>query len=273
MGILRNVCQFMVDENDIVLGIAPQFSRFISEVELQRGIYKYYRLKQDNNYKFIVKDFIKEMDNKIKLIYIDNPNNPTGQIIKLSDIEKICIIAKRKDIYVLIDEAYGDYMDKKNSAISLINKYNNLIVIKSASKVYGLPNDRIGYLVSNKNIIEIYNNISVPFPFSEISSKKFIKALNKRNKIKKKIQKIHKYKKYILENLNNNNYLYTNLETPIFTIKTDKDINLYKLLLKNQLIAENCECFEGLNSKFARIRISRKYKKIAKVIIKSLENT
>ena len=52
----------MIDENDIVLGVAPQFSRFISEVELQKGIYKYYSLKQDNNYKFIVEDFIKKVN-------------------------------------------------------------------------------------------------------------------------------------------------------------------------------------------------------------------
>lgn len=261
MGILRNLCQFIIDEKDIVLGIAPQFSRFISEVELQKGIYQYYSLKPNNNYKFIAKEFIKKINPKTKLIYIDNPNNPTGQTIQLSDIEKICITAKRNDTYVLIDEAYGDYMEQNNSAIRLINKYSNLIIIKSASKVYGLPNDRIGYIIASKEIVEIYNKISVPFPFSELSSKRFIRALNKRKKIRKKVQKVKKYKKYILENLKVDSYLYTNLDTPIFTIKTDKEINLYKELLKNKLMAENCECFEGLDSKFARIRISKQYKK------------
>lgn len=268
MGIIRNLCQFLIDENDIVLGVAPQFSRFISEVELQKGIYTFYSLKLENRYKFVVEDFIKKIDSSIEMIYIDNPNNPTGQIIKISDIEEICKEAKKEDVYVLIDEAYGDYMNQRNSAINLINRYDNLIVIKSASKVYGMPNDRVGYVISSKEIIKVYNKIAVPFPFSEESSKKFIKALNKRKKTIRKIQKIKKYKKLILKDINANSYLYTNLETPIFTIKTDKDVNLYKELLSNNLMTENCECFEGLNSRYVRIRISKQHKKIKEIIKK-----
>ena len=88
MGIIRNLSVFLIQENTKVLGVAPQFTRFISEVELKKGIYKYYSLEQKNNYKFIVDDFIHKINDEYDLIYIDNPNNPTGQIIPLQDIEK-----------------------------------------------------------------------------------------------------------------------------------------------------------------------------------------
>ena len=136
IGIIRNLCEFLIKENEKVLGIAPQFTRFISEVELKKGIYEYYSLKQKNNYKFIADDFIRKINKEYSLIYIDNPNNPTGQIIGIKDIERIVETASRYGIITIIDEAYGDYMEMVDSSISLVGKYENLVVIRSASKFF-----------------------------------------------------------------------------------------------------------------------------------------
>lgn len=88
MGILRNLSDFLIKEGSKVLGIAPQFPRFISEVELKKGIYEYYKLEEKNNYKFVISDFLKHINSSYSLISIENPNNPTGQIIDVNDIEK-----------------------------------------------------------------------------------------------------------------------------------------------------------------------------------------
>jgi len=271
MGAIRNICTFMIDEGDIVLGIAPQFSRFISEVELQKGIYKYYSLKKEYNYKFNVKEFIELVTDDIDMIYIDNPNNPTGQIIELNDIDLICKISKEKGIYVLIDEAYGDYMQAENSSINLINKYNNLIVIKSASKVYGLASERVGYVIASEEIINIYDKVSVPFPFGKSAMTKFIKVLKHRKRYTKKNKKISKLKKRILESIDANNYLYTSMESPIFTIKSDRCINLAKEFANNNIMVEGCACFVNLDEKYVRVRINKNYKKMLKNIIKILK--
>ena len=122
MGIIRNLCEFLIEQNTKVLGIAPQFTRFISEVELKKGIYEYYKLDKKYNYRFVVDDFLKMIDKQYSLIYIDNPNNPTGQVIDIQDIEKIAKKANEYGIIVIIDEAYGDYMQMKNSSISLVRK-------------------------------------------------------------------------------------------------------------------------------------------------------
>ena len=122
MGIIRNLCEFLIEQNTKALGIAPQFTRFISEVELKKGIYEYYKLDKKYNYRFVVDDFLKMIDKQYSLIYIDNPNNPTGQVIDIQDIEKIAKKANEYGIIVIIDEAYGDYMQMKNSSISLVRK-------------------------------------------------------------------------------------------------------------------------------------------------------
>ena len=270
MGILRNLCEFLVQEGTKVLGIAPQFPRFISEVELKKGIYKYYKLDKNKNYKFIIKDFIKQINNSYKIISIENPNNPTGQIIDIKDIEKIVQEAIKYNIFVIIDEAYGDYMPISNSAIKLVGKYNNVIVLKSASKFYGLPNHRIGYLFADKEVISIYNEIALPFAFSDLSASIFINILKNHEKFETTKKKTIEVNKKIYKVLKKENYIYSNLETPIFTIKTNKYKNLSNKLAEEGLIAEDCGCFLNLDSTFARIRVTNDYEKIIEILLKNL---
>jgi histidinol-phosphate aminotransferase len=266
MGILRNVSQFLIDEKTYILGCSPQFPRFISEVELKKGIYEYYSLEDKNNYEFIVNDFISKITNKYSIISIENPNNPTGQIIDVSDIEKIVIKAKQYDITVIIDEAYGDYMPLENSSIKLVKKYDNVIVLKSASKFLGLPNHRIGYLFADEKFVKVYNEITIPFPFSDLSASIFIEALKNYDKFEYTKKMVIEAKKRILQVINKNNYLYTNLETPIFTIKSDKYENLTEVLMKKGVISESCEQFINLDNRYARIRIPEDYEKLGKIL-------
>ena len=270
MGILRNISEFLIQEGTKVLGIAPQFPRFISEVELKKGIYEYYNLEKKNNYKFVATDFMIKIDNSYSLISIENPNNPTGQIIDVSDIEKIVRKAKQYNIMVIVDEAYGDYMQLNNSAIRLVGKYDNIMVLRSASKFYGLPNHRVGYMFADRELVKIYNEISIPFPFSDLSASIFIKVLKNYDKLEYTKLKTVEINQAIYKTLQKENYICTNIETPIFVIKTDKYDNLTNKLMDEGIIAENCSYFINLDNTYARIRISKNHEQIIKILSKIL---
>lgn len=270
MGILRNISEFLIQEGTKVLGIAPQFPRFISEVELKKGIYEYYNLEKKNNYKFIATDFMKKINNSYSLISIENPNNPTGQIIDVSDIEKIVRKAKQYSIMVIVDEAYGDYMQLNNSAIKLVGKYDNIMVLRSASKFYGLPNHRVGYMFADRELVKIYNEIAIPFPFSDLSASIFIKVLKNYDKLEYTKLKTVEINQAIYKTLKKENYISTNVETPIFTLKTDKYDNLTSKLMEEGIIAENCNYFINLDNTYARIRITKDYEKLIKILSKVL---
>lgn len=270
MGILRNILTFLIEKDTKVLGIAPQFPRFISEIELKEGIYEYYALERKNNYRFKVEDFINKMNPSYSVISIENPNNPTGQIIEVIDIEKIVQKAKEMNSIVIVDEAYGDYMPLSNSAITLIPQYSNVIVLRSGSKFLGLANHRVGYLFSSKELIEIYERIALPFPFSDFSANLFGQVLENYEKFLHTKEEIREIKKQVLKALKKENYLYTNLKTPIFTIHSNKYKNLAKKLLEEGIIAENCKYFEGLDATYARVRIPREYEQLIEVLSRIL---
>ena len=111
------------------------------------------------------------------------------------------------------------------------------------------------------------NKITIPFQFSDLSANVFrniIKDYRKLQYIKEEIKEI---KKGILDELKPDNYLYTNIETPIFTIKTNKYENLSAELRRNGIIVENCCTFLNLDNRYARIRIPREWKKLLEVLV------
>ncbi len=102
---------------------------------------------------------VRDYYNANATIFIANPNAPTGIALSLDDIEQLLI--NNANNLVVIDEAYVDF--GADSAISLINKYNNLLVVKTFSKAYNLAGARIGYAFGNKDIIKDINTIKFSF--------------------------------------------------------------------------------------------------------------
>jgi histidinol-phosphate aminotransferase len=104
---------------------------------------------------------------KTKLIFIANPNNPTGTIF--TEKQQYEFLKKvPKDVVVVIDEAYGDFCPDENypNTFALINEFENLIILKTFSKIHGMASFRIGYAVSNKEMIAMLNRVKNLFNVS-----------------------------------------------------------------------------------------------------------
>ncbi|MBA6155015.1 histidinol-phosphate transaminase [Tenacibaculum sp. S7007] len=118
-----------------------------------------------------------EMDD-VKLIFICSPNNPTGNIINKDDI---IYILKNFNGVVIIDEAYIDFSTKE-SFISEIKNYPNLIVSQTFSKAWGLAGARVGTAYANSNIIDLYNKVKPPYNVSSLNQKAVLVSLNNQSK-------------------------------------------------------------------------------------------
>lgn len=267
IGVLLNINRMFIERNTMILGNCPTFTPYISDVKLNEGINDHVLLDPSSNYRFDFDRFAKKISNKYALIYIDNPNNPTGQVIPLSSIKIIVEMARFNDVCVIIDEAYGDFMDDNNSAISLVNQYDNLMVVRSFSKGFGLAGLRIGYLVTNKILSDIYSSIDTPFTISTAGQFAAICAMKDKDFILDSRKKINVVKEKIVKSFKKMIVLETDNQVPIMTVKhPDKDIDLYKKFKMHHVLTESGEDFTGLGKNFVRIRVPSEADKIIEII-------
>lgn len=124
---------------------------------------KYKALKTKNDWQL---DLISISQNiqQVKLVYICNPNNPTGSVIDHKDFHQLMNIVNKK-IIVVIDEAYIEF-SPKNTLINCLSKYSNLVILRTLSKAFSLAGLRCGFTLANKKIIHLLLKIITPYPLS-----------------------------------------------------------------------------------------------------------
>lgn len=107
----------------------------------------------DKNMDYDLQEIEKRVSNKTKLVFLCNPNNPTGKLLPAKQVMDFCETVSRKTM-VFSDEAYYDYIEDSSypSMVELVKKGHNVIVSKTLSKVYGLAGIRLGYLIARPDI-------------------------------------------------------------------------------------------------------------------------
>ena len=263
--------------NAVVLGVSPQFTDYYMHAGMIGIEYAPYQLEKKNNYKFETGDFLEmhyeeaEEDTAIgksyNFIYIDNPNNPTGQCIDISDIEQIVREAVKFDITVIIDEAYGDFMPKENSAVTLFAKYPNLIVVRTLSKAFGLAGMRVGYIIAHKNMISCMKKMVNPYMVGELTREIAAEAILHRDHIEKSMADFAAMKHKIREVLGctekapggdrGSLHMAETLDTNSLMLlyHDDPDIDLSREFLNRGVLVIDGNDFKGLDSSSARVRL------------------
>ena len=111
-----------------------------------------------------------------KLIFIANPNNPTGTL--LSDDAIYAFLSKvPSSVIVVLDQAYVEYLDTADNAITWLNKFDNLVITRTFSKAYGLAGLRVGYSISSAMIADYLNRIRQPFNVNHIAQSAAVAAI------------------------------------------------------------------------------------------------
>ncbi|XBC43059.1 MAG: histidinol-phosphate transaminase [Buchnera aphidicola (Kaburagia rhusicola ensigallis)] len=117
--------------------------------------------------------------NNVKLIYICNPNNPTGNLINIKDIVTLLKATLEKAL-VIVDEAYIEF-SPTSSVIHLINTYPNLVIMRTLSKAFALAGLRCGFILANANIVDFLLKVINPYPISVPTSNIAVQFLSKKN--------------------------------------------------------------------------------------------
>src|SRR3989344_4842527 len=153
-----------------MLGVGPQFNEIPSEYMATGG--RYVPVPVDpSTCAHLFKQLTDELtQGHCSVLYLDNPNNPLGYQLPLKQVSSLVRTAGRYGTIVIIDEAYGDFVDNAESAIHLVRQYRNLAVIRSFSKCLGLAAERVGYMFLSAPLAQLYVQLDVPFEPSVIAA-------------------------------------------------------------------------------------------------------
>ena len=154
------------------------------------------------NWKFNLEAFHNYLNEETAVIFIANPNNPTGTYNTHKEIEDF-LLNVPSNILVVLDCAYYEYVQENDyvDVHQLLNKYENLIVTKSFSKIQGLAAIRLGYGLANASLIESLNRIRQPFNINSFAQKLAISAIDDKEHIQKSIDVNQEGLKYLSEEL------------------------------------------------------------------------
>jgi len=261
----------LLDTSGGMLGYGPQFNEIPSEMKLTGG--KYYPIPMSDKFEFPFEAIMNELESNgdYSLVFIDNPNNPTGQITPLDKIEAIIALANKKGICVIIDEAYGDFMEEANSAFTLLSKYSNMIVTRSFSKAYGLASLRAGYCGVSKEIVPYFRKIDVPFEPTLVSSIGATEAIRDETFLQGVIQNIKVEKEIMINGLNNLGFQVLPTDTSVSILCVHKKgVNVVELFEKCAVKVVSGEAFyntnELMDNSFARVRMPGSVVKCTEII-------
>lgn len=193
---LRIIMDTYLDKSDEIIIPVPTFYIFESYAEIIGARKKLIYYNDDLS--FPIDSILEEIDDQTKMIAIVNPNNPTGTIIERQSI--IRILENTRNSIVLVDEAYFQFSNI--SCKDLINDYNNLIIVQTFSKGFGLAGVRLGYIISNENVIQNLKKIVLPYEVNGLSIIAASAALDDINFVDHYVNLVKDNRNYLLIELN-----------------------------------------------------------------------
>jgi histidinol-phosphate aminotransferase len=228
---------FCVSGKDKVVILPPTFSMYEHAAHVMNiGITEVF-LKEETFQLNVDEILTQSKDNAVKIIFICSPNNPTGNLMNEQAIETVL---NSFNGLVVIDEAYQDFAGNK-SWVTRLNDFENLVVINTFSKAWGMADARLGMLFANKEIIQYLNIIKMPYNVTQHTINLALEALNKLDVKNQFINELLSGRKWLENQMKEIKFIYKIYpsDANFILFKVEDANGLYKYLLSKKVIVRN----------------------------------
>ena len=262
---IKNTFELFYEKNKEVITIDPTFAM----VDVYCKIFKTKQLKigYDKNFQLRLKDIYEAINKNTSLIILANPNSPTGTVIKKEYLIKIIKKAKRHGAKVLLDEAYQEFSTYNFS--SKIKDFDNLIIIRTFSKIFGLAGLRSGYVLANRKIIKKYFAIKPMYEINSIAVKALELLLDNPKYIDFYLKEMREGEIYAKQFCKKNNFKFIKCFANFFHVDFNYDPKkIQNYLLKKKILIKGGP---GVDNFEKYLRISFAKKSTIKLILTSVK--
>jgi histidinol-phosphate aminotransferase len=242
----------LIDPEDEFIVPIPSYMYYEFILKVYGGLPVFAKWDLEKN-KIDIDSVLEALSDKTKIIFLCSPNNPTGGLIDKKEIKKVLV---NTDALVVVDEAYFEFSGVNN--IDLLPEYDNLMIIRTFSKVLGLAGMRIGYGLSNNSLIKHMYRVKPVFSLTRLSHFAALATLNDKDYIKKSTNIAIKSREFLYESLlkfdnltvleSKSNFLLVDIRETGYNSKF-----LSEELLKQGIIVRDCSSFRGLDDYWIRV--------------------
>ncbi len=246
-GILDTLAKVYIDRGFETIIPIPTFSYYevFTVINNGRPIF----IQRDNDFNVDIDTLLSRVNDRTNVIFLCSPNNPSGTVVNREDVKKIL---ESVSALVIVDEAYADFGN--TSVIDMVKKHDNLVVLRTFSKMYGLAGLRIGYALMDEEITKAYLKAAISFSVSNIAIKAAIAALEDREHLKRSIELVRSGRKYLYKNIPFKVYSsQANFVLVDVSPYTSKEVCEH--LLGKGIIVRDCYSFRGASKSLVRITV------------------
>lgn len=193
--VISTICHAFLDPGDLVLGHEPSFDIYRIAATIAGA--QFQSLPDLQGQQIDIQGLIDHTrQEKPKMVFLCNPNNPTGYMLEEESVTRLLAC---QDTLIILDEAYIEF--SKQSLSKLVNEYDNLIVIRTLSKAFGLAGMRVGYVLADPSLIKVIDAVRMPYNVGVLPQLVATFALENRDHILKQAKDIVEERNRMIEAL------------------------------------------------------------------------
>ena len=252
---LKDIITVFVDKDTKVLSYQPSYTQVNTFITTNTEHYEKINIQDplgEHHYDF---DYCKSVD----VVYLVNPNNPTGKLLPVKEIEKL--VKQYPNTLFIVDEAYYEFA--KQSCTHLVVSHKNLIVTRTFSKAFGLASVRLGYCMAHPDKLSDVRKIRNVKAVNALGQLCGIAALNDLDYLQSRIDEMNDAKKFFIDNLPNY-YQSVNSDANFVLVKTPDSKKVLEKMRENKILIRDRSAFQNLEN-CVRITIGSK-KQIIRVL-------
>lgn len=234
---------------------APSFAEYGEALEAADCKIEYYKLYEEKGFR-IGEDILDAIDEDLDIMFICNPNNPTGVLTERVLIERVAEKCREKGVTLVVDECFMDFIDgrEKYSVMDKLQEYENMIILKAFTKLYAMAGVRLGYcLCANPEIMEALDRVRQPWNLSNLAQAAGVAALKEKQYVEESLEAIEAERIRMIRELEKLGLrVYDSCANYIF-FKGEAD--LYEKALERGILIRDCSNYVGLEKGYYRIAV------------------
>ncbi|MBN1222144.1 MAG: histidinol-phosphate transaminase [Candidatus Aminicenantes bacterium] len=260
---LDYICRTFLEKDDRVLVASPTYDKFRIFVESTGSNIEF--VYSGNPFVHSIQNLIERITNKTKLVYICNPNNPTGMEYSENDVRRL--LEKCKHGILVVDEAYYEF--SKITMSGLIDEFSNIIVTRSFSKAFGLAALRCGYILSDAQIVNLINKIRDEKNVNAVAQIAAVASLDDLIYTENYVKEVNLAKKWLFRELNVLGYKVIITSANYILVKVEDPDIFINELRKDKILVRDRSYFSQLEN-YVRITVGSRIQ--CEKLIKSIKN-